>query len=153
MGRRGALGNFARGQANLLAMLSLMRDKSLPPVARAHPWAVPAPLRVTCAAPGLREILFGTDFSGMDMVAIQLKSLRRLPVRVKQLFASDSWGVARCFLSVDHGIAATQDVRRQPFPSVRVHLYVAGPPCQRVANEVASTMTKDVPTCTSKPSD
>ena len=126
----GAAGRFARSQLKFVDMLATMREGSMPPVVRAHPWDVPRRLGVTCVAPEPGCGLFGTDFSGMDMVATQLRSLRGVPVPFKQLFASESWATARRFLLANHGIVASADVRARAFPSVRIHLYAAGPPCQ-----------------------
>ena len=108
----------------------IVLDGTRLPVVRANPWAVPATVQVVCAKPGNDVGLFGTDFSGMDMVALQLRRLQGLTVKFRQLFASEPWSVARTFLQVNHGITPAADVRRRSIPSVRVHLYAAGPPCQ-----------------------
>ena len=82
-----------------------------------------------CTHPGYTRCLFGTDFSGLDMLAVQLKALPGLPCT--QVFASERWEPAREFIRHNHGgISAAADVRSRTFPSVRLHLYGAGPPCQ-----------------------
>jgi site-specific DNA-cytosine methylase len=66
----------------------------------------------------------------MDMLSIQLH-LAIGRHRAHQLFASEVWEGARAFIKAKFAqVPLFGDVRTRPIPSVRLHLYGAGPPCQ-----------------------
>ena len=76
-----------------------------------------------------REIILGTDFSGMDATAFYL---RILGVAFIHLFASEKNDDARAFLESNHSIRFIyDDVSRRPkLWNEVLDIYVSGPPCQ-----------------------
>ena len=73
------VGAFARGQRALGDSVECFRGRTEPAVRRHDPWTIARPVEVTCAHLGHTRCLFGTDFSGLDMLAVQLKAINGLP--------------------------------------------------------------------------
>ena len=121
-------GGLRRGQRRLLRASSRIWER----VSRrqADPWGIKRPVRVTCTLPDSGCLLFGTEFSGLDMLAAQVREWAGTR-KFRQLFASEQWKPARLFLGRNHpGVPVAADVRTRAVPSVRMHLCGAGPPCK-----------------------
>ena len=92
---------------------------------------MPRALTVRSTTPSGDRLLFGTDFSGLGVVSIQLERAIAGRHRCLQVFACESWAAARVFLKANRtGLAVSHDVMGRPIPAVWLHLYAARPPCQ-----------------------
>ena len=93
---------------------------------------MPAAAQTNCdLAAQQGNFIYGTDFSGLDMISRVIKRTLTGDIQPFQAFASEKELMPfKVLRDMDTDLYISRDIRARAIPRCRLILYAAGPPCQ-----------------------